>query len=66
MKTLMVLAVVSAFSLSTAAARACDGMRDHDKSSSDTQAKNENGKATSKPKKEAAKPGTQDNGSSKS
>jgi len=67
MKTLMVLAALSGFSLTTAAASACDGMRDHDKSS-DTQAKNENGKSAGKAKSktDAAKPGTQDNGSSKS
>jgi hypothetical protein len=65
MKTLMILTVLSAFSFSTAAARACDGMRDHEKSA-DTQAKNENGKAAGKTKKNADKPAQQDNGTSKS
>ena len=44
MKKLMALAIVSMFSLSAAAASACDGMKGHEKTS-DTQAKNENGKA---------------------
>ena len=66
MKTLMVLTVLSIFSLTTAAARACDGMRDHEKSGDATQAKNENEKSSGKTKKNAAKPAPQDNGSSKS
>jgi hypothetical protein len=55
MKKLMALAIVSVFSLSAAAASACDGMKGHDKAA-DSQAKNENGKAASKGDK--AKGGT--------
>jgi len=45
MKKLMILAVLSVFSLSAAAASACDGMKGHEKASADTQAKNDSGKA---------------------
>jgi hypothetical protein len=48
MKKMMILVVVSVFSLSAAAASACDGMKDHEKASADTQAKNEGGKTTTK------------------
>jgi opacity protein-like surface antigen len=41
MKKLMILAVLSLFSLSAAAASACDGMKGHEKSGDATQAKNE-------------------------
>jgi hypothetical protein len=47
MKKLMILAIISLFSLSAAAASACDGMKDHDRGT-DTQAKNETGKAGGK------------------
>jgi hypothetical protein len=65
MKTLMILAAISIFSFSTAAARACDGMKDH----ADTQAKNENGKADGKGNSKAkddAKSRKPDNGTNKS
>ncbi len=41
MKKLLILAVLSVFSFSAAAAFACDGMKGHDKASSDSQAKND-------------------------
>jgi len=65
MKTLMVLTVLSAFSLSAAAARACDGMRDHEKGG-DTQAKNENGKAGKAKKAKPDRTGSEESGTSKS
>ena len=46
MKKLITLAAVSLFTLSAAAASACDGMKDHDRGS-DTQAKAD-GKAKTK------------------
>jgi hypothetical protein len=68
MKTLMILAAVSIFSFSTAAAQACDGMKDHNRGA-DSQAKNDSGKAGGKAAgktKDEAKPGQPDNGASKS
>ena len=45
MKKLLILAVLSVFSFSAAAASACDGMKGHDKTTSDsTQAKKDKGK----------------------
>jgi len=41
MKKLMILAVLSVFSFSAAAASACDGMKGHEKSGDATQAKND-------------------------
>ena len=55
MKKLMALAIVSVFSLSAAAASACDGMKGHEKAA-DSQAKNESGKTDKGDTK--AKPGT--------
>lgn len=57
MKKLMALAIVSVFSLSAAAASACDGMKGHDRAA-DSQAKNENGKADSNKGDTKAKSGT--------
>jgi hypothetical protein len=65
MKTLVVLSALSIFSFS-AAAQACDGMRDHDKSDTQSQAKNESGKSASKAKKDSAKQGQTESGANKS
>jgi len=64
MKTLMTLAVLSVFSFS-AAAYACDGMRDHEKSS-DTQAKSDSAKSAGKTKREGAKPRPSEDGTTRS
>ncbi len=61
---LIALAIAAVFSLSTAAASACDGMKDH-RATGDTQAKNENGgKAAAKTKEKtgATKSRSEDNG----
>ena len=65
MKTLMVLTVLSAFSLSAAAASACDGMRDHEKGG-DTSAKNESGKSGKAKKAKPDRNGSDESGTSKS
>jgi hypothetical protein len=50
-RNLLALALAAMFSLSAAAATACDGMKDHARAGGDTQAKNENGgKAAGKSK----------------
>jgi hypothetical protein len=51
---LLALAIAGMFSLSAAAASACDGMKDHARAGGDTQAKNESGgKAAGKSKEKA-------------
>jgi hypothetical protein len=68
MKTLMALTVLSVFSFS-AATYACDGMRDHEKSS-DTQAKADgkadNAKSPGKAKRGGTKPHPSEDGASRS
>jgi hypothetical protein len=54
MKKLIMLAVVSLFAFSAAAASACDGMKGHESASADPQAKND-----------AAKSGAKTNGKTK-
>ena len=50
MKKLIMLAVVSLFAFSAAAASACDGMKGHESASADTQAKNDSAKGGSSAK----------------
>jgi hypothetical protein len=65
MKKLMMLAVLSVFSFSAAAASACDGMKGHDKSGDATQAKNEKAAKSGKDKAGATK-SRSDEGANKS
>lgn len=65
-RTFLALAIAGMFSLSAAAASACDGMKDHARADTDTQAKNENGgKAAGKSKEKtgATKSRTDDSAS---
>ena len=62
-RNLIAIALAAMFSLSAAAASACDGMKDHARAGGDTQAKNENGGKTagkSKQKSGATKSRTDD------